>query len=77
MRATSFRVPLQRIAVVRAMTARSPGASRSLATATFRLLSKSTNTSVGHSRLRNSTRVTTSPGCESSSSSTWNDCPPR
>src|ERR1019366_10677494 len=52
----------------------SPSTSRSRMTALFSPWSKSTKVSPGQSRLRNSSRVTISPGFSSSTTRTWKGC---
>ena len=60
------------VSIYLGLDAESPKVSRSLFTAVFRLWSKSTNVSTGHSFWRNSSRVTTTPERSSSSANTWN-----
>src|SRR5215471_11315779 len=63
-----------KVSMNRGLSAESSNASRKRFTAAFKLWSKSTNVSEGHSSRRSSSRVTTSPGCRSKLTSIRKGC---
>ena len=63
-----------RVSMKRGDWGESPSASRNRLTAAFRPCSKSTNVSSGQRRFRSASRVTSSPGCSSSTVSNCRGC---